>query len=284
VINYARTTAYQYKAYAYDCIASPAPSPTGTIVELNFDNLEYQANWEKLLARFFAFNEPAPVVPPGDPAIGPSAAYARNAAVSPSVRNTELNGRLSLLPVKIDATSPAGNLNNQFRTELIFEIFNENENGFTGTQKCICCWDSALFENYGAGALRGVVSSPENFRAETLMTDFGYAIIDAPGPAIIGSDNCQRPADNDNIGPDDPGSGPSVAAPLVGIQTTVSRWGSESFSEDGAELTGVGAADTTGFITHRVSNALAQDEEDQGSDNSDGAPVPTPTKANSKKK
>lgn len=54
-------------------------------------------------------------------------------------------------------------------TKAKFDIWNENERRFSGTERCVSCWDQSLLSRYG---------HPNHFRRETLHTDKARARID----------------------------------------------------------------------------------------------------------
>jgi hypothetical protein len=83
-----------------------------------------------------------------------------------------VNTDLTLFPVSVDLrqdnTGPV-------TTKANFDIWNMNEFKFSGTERCITCWDQALLSNY---------DPPNHFLGVNLQTDKGKARIDGLGSAI----------------------------------------------------------------------------------------------------
>ncbi len=97
-----------------------------------------------------------------------------------------------------------------------FDIFNENEVRFGGTERCIFSWDERLISRYTDG-LGGVTNF---FLRPNLQTDFGYALIDGQRSVVV-------------CGPD------SVEAPLLGTAFRYVEVGGE-LDLAGYTLQGVG--------------------------------------------
>lgn len=71
-----------------------------------------------------------------------------------------------------------------------FDIFNENEVRFGGTERCIFSWDERLISRYTDG-LGGVTNF---FLRPNLQTDFGYALIDGQRSVVVcGPDSVEAP-------------------------------------------------------------------------------------------
>jgi hypothetical protein len=73
---------------------------------------------------------------------------------------------LTLLPANNDLRQDG---DGPVTTKAKFDIFNENEVRFSGTQRCITCWDQTLLSDY---------DSPNHFLIENIHTDRGRARID----------------------------------------------------------------------------------------------------------
>ena len=76
-----------------------------------------------------------------------------------------LDTDLTLLPMLIDVRQDAIPIG----TKAHFDIWNEEEVGFSGTMRCIGCWDQTLLGNY---------ELPNQFMIGTIHTDKGKARID----------------------------------------------------------------------------------------------------------
>ena len=79
---------------------------------------------------------------------------------------------LTLMPVDMDLRQDT---NGPVSTKAKFDIWNANEVRFSGTRRCITCWDQTLLRNYGA---------PNHFLIENLQTDVGKARIDGLGSTV----------------------------------------------------------------------------------------------------
>lgn len=95
----------------------------------------------------------------------------------------ELDTDLTLLPMRLnlkqDSPGPV-------KTKAIFDIWNSNEIRFSGTHRCVSCWDQTLLSLYGEIANPQSADNPNHFLLDILQTDKGKARIDAEG-----SDVCQ---------------------------------------------------------------------------------------------
>jgi hypothetical protein len=121
---------------------------------------------------------------------------------------------LTLLPVTVDLRQ---NNDGPVTTKADFDIRNQWEAQFSGTHRCITCWDQTLLGNY---------DSPNHFPVEFLQTDHGSARIN--GEAAEGE--C-------------PGS---VEAALLGVAARLlSHDDSNGFSAAGTNLTGMGFMSAT---------------------------------------
>jgi len=100
------------------------------------------------------------------------------------------SGELALLPASIDLRQDN---DGPTLTKAKFDIWNQNEVRFSGTEKCVACWDQELLSTY---------SFSNHFLLRNLHTDKGRARIDGvASPAV-----CAHP---DLM--------PSVNVPLLGV-------------------------------------------------------------------
>lgn len=83
--------------------------------------------------------------------------------------DTELTLHAALWDVRQDNIGPP-------LTKADIEIFNEFESKFSGTRRCICCWDSTLIGSYAR-----TVAVPNHFLRSRLGTDKGSARISGEG-------------------------------------------------------------------------------------------------------
>ncbi len=97
-------------------------------------------------------------------------------------------------------------------TKAKFDIWNENEVKLSGTERCLCEWDSQWL---------GLYNPPNHFLRTYLTTDKGKARIDGiTSPVVCGDD--------------------SVDAPLLGISTTAVYFFSGKLEKATKELVGMG--------------------------------------------
>jgi len=209
VISYARSWAYEYAPWAYqtrcveqgeqplDCTLFDANGTccTASVIpgNLDLDGFQYDFNPERLLLDFFSVN---------------AGAYGAGST---------LNTDLVLMPASADLRQDTAG---PVKTKAHFDIWNQNEIRFSGTTRCISCWDSTLLSQYGP---------PGHFMRATLQTDKGKARIDGQASTV-----CPE----------------SVDAALLGIAVKIVR-----FSPDRAEFAGsplVGQGLESGRIRYDV--------------------------------
>ena len=103
-------------------------------------------------------------------------------------------------------------------TKAKFDIWNQNEDGFSGTTRCITCWDQTLLSNY---------ELPNHFMMSTIHTDKGKARIDG-----IFSTMC----------PD------SIEAPLLGVAAKILAFSGTANGRAYSGMTLVGQGEEAGYI------------------------------------
>ncbi len=164
IVNYRLGSAWEYNVWAYqarcgetgepllDCLAgdgagtccSAEPVPG----KLRLDGFQYDINFDELLMDFYAS--------------GSTGFSSTNVGV---MVDTDLTLHSMDVDVRQDGEGP-------ILTKAEFEIFNENESKFSGTRRCICCWDQTLLSNYVR-----TVAVPNHFLRSKLGTNKGYARI-----------------------------------------------------------------------------------------------------------
>jgi hypothetical protein len=88
------------------------------------------------------------------------------AVVGPMCCPVRMDGELALLPGNLDLRQETSG---PVTTKARFDIWNQNEVRFSGTERCVTCWDQELLSRYDA---------PNHFRLPSLHTDKGRARID----------------------------------------------------------------------------------------------------------
>ena len=144
IVNYEQGEAWEYAAYSFPVVEDvPNGAAVGTPGIIQLDGNEYDSPFAKLLLDFFA-----------------SGATAFSGANNLVTHDTDL----TLLIVNHDFTD---NGTGPYSTKAKFEIWNENEVGFSGMEYCVMKWDESLLSNRGG-----------HFLVENLQTDKGRARID----------------------------------------------------------------------------------------------------------
>ncbi len=171
IVHYGDASAWEYNAYAaqttclaqgerpLDCIEFDANGTCceATVIpgQMDLDTFQYDVAFDKLLMSF---------VPSGSD------------AVSGSLASVQVDTDLTLHPVDQDFRS---NADYPFTTSAKFDIWNMSENRFSGTKRCITCWDQTLLSDYDA---------PNHFLLQTLQSDKGKARIDG----VVDAQSCGR--------------------------------------------------------------------------------------------
>ena len=69
-------------------------------------------------------------------------------------------------------------------TKAKFDIWNQNEVRFSGTERCITCWDQRLLSVYTLSGDPTIPPGPNHFLVSSLQTDKGKARIDGIGSVL----------------------------------------------------------------------------------------------------
>ncbi len=166
IVNYRLGSAWEYNAWAYQArcgVTGEALRDCTQYAELNYgcldsavipgrldmDGYQYDSNFDELLLDFYAS--------------GSTGLSSIDVGV---MVDTDLTLHSMDVDVRQDGEGP-------ILTKAEFEIFNENESKFSGTRRCICCWDQTLLSNYVR-----TVAVPNHFLRSKLGTNKGYARID----------------------------------------------------------------------------------------------------------
>ena len=175
VVSYADQAAWEYNAYAFQASAELGLWTNDAPGEFLLDGGEYEVCFDKLLLDFYAVGSPA---------------------FSQGATAVMLDTDLTLFPVMADLRQDN---DGPLTTKAKFDIWNQNEDGFSGTTRCITCWDQTLLSNY---------ELPNHFMMSTIHTDKGKARIDG-----IFSTVCPESVDAPLLG---------VAAKLLGFSGAAS--------------------------------------------------------------
>jgi hypothetical protein len=220
VVDYQRQAAWEYNAYAFqvhsvergELVLAEGADPA--MLELNGD--VYDSPFDQLLLDFYAYDPDRTPAEPGpfDQANGPGGAY----------WFAEVRTDLTLLPLDIDLTQESPG---PTTTKANFDIWNMNEWKFSGTHRCVTCWDQEWLDWYDA---------PNHFLRDNLQTNKGKARIDG-----IASLVCPGTPDRETGA-----ARPSVETPLLGLAMKQIRFAKAPvFAKAGMNLVGMGTQDAT---------------------------------------
>jgi hypothetical protein len=191
VVDYEVGAAWEYNACAFP-IVDPSVAhgeSSGTPGVLNLDGDEYVQAFDLLLMNFIATGSPAFTGP----------------------RVVTANTDLTLLPISADLRQET---DGPVFTKAHIDVWNENEVKFSGSHRCIACWDQTLLSDY---------ELPNHFLLQHLQTDMGKARIDGLASAL-----CPE----------------SEQAALIGISATHLRFdGGDDYDIAGEALHGMGYQD-----------------------------------------
>ncbi|MHC5005086.1 MAG: hypothetical protein ACYTJ0_18410 [Planctomycetota bacterium] len=149
LINYRDSYAWEYNACAFQTANSGLPNGAklGTPGVLMLDGTEFAPVADVLIMDFYA--------------AGSTPFGAGDAPVE-----IEAQTDLTLHPADVDLRQET---DGPVTTKASFNIWNQNEVKFSGTDRCITCWDQTLLRDYDI---------PNHFLRENLQTDKGRARID----------------------------------------------------------------------------------------------------------
>ncbi len=151
IVDYENGTAWEYNAYAFAVVndAIPNGGVTGSEGILNLNGVEYAFGFEKLLLDFFA-----------------SGSLAFSGGGRMVSHDTDLTLLIVTNDLRQETTGPR-------TTKAKFEIWNQNEVGFSGMEYCITKWDENLLSAKGG-----------HFLIQNLQTDKGRARISGLQSAV----------------------------------------------------------------------------------------------------
>jgi hypothetical protein len=184
-----------YEAEGFRALAGAHGQTLPTPGELHLDGIEYETAFSRLLLNFTAAGDV--------PLFGDD-------------RLTRVDTALTLLPLSQDSRQDH---EGPITTKAKFDITNMDEINFSGTTRCITCWDQTLLTAY---------DPPNHFLLENLHTEVGQTTIDGiASPAVCGDD--------------------SVAAALVGVAVRIVSFPATAHTADWTGDGVVNVADHAGF-------------------------------------
>jgi len=189
VVNYANGTAWEYNAMAFQAHGVAHNEFLPTPGELVLDGFEYDVCPDELLLDFYGSG---------------SFALSNGEVGTPGSVAVTNDTDLTLMPMFIDLRQDN---DGPTTTKVEVEVWNEFESKFSGTRRCITCWDQTLLSNYVRS-----FAIPNYFLRETLRTDKGKARIDG-----LQSIECEIDEDDEEMH----FKRLSHDAPLLGLSTKV---------------------------------------------------------------
>ncbi len=192
IVNYANGDAWEYNAYAFQAIAG---SNNGQVLnstgELYLNGSMYDYGFNRLVLEYIASG---------------STAFSGGGQVV--THDTELALMILDQDLRQDYEGP-------FQTKARFEIWNENETSFSGSEYCFTKWDQSLLSSKG-----------RHFLVGNLQTNRGRARIDGIASPVV----C--------------GQG-SRAYSLLGVAAKILTFSSGDVATAGTNLVGVGTESAT---------------------------------------
>lgn len=150
LVNYRFAAAAEYNAYAFQAHSVDEGDVVGTPGTLELNGVDYDYAYDKLLMDFYCTF------------LTDTRARGLNLAF---LIDTDITLHSVSADLRQDTDGP-------ITTKAKFDLWNENEVRFSGTEKCITCWDQTLVRNYPA---------PNHMLCENLQTLKGKARIDGMG-------------------------------------------------------------------------------------------------------
>jgi hypothetical protein len=201
VVSYADGTSWEYGAWSFAEVSGAAhgmPTNDPDVGHLKLNGLEYARGYELLLLDFYAVG---------------SAAFSGPSLVT-------IDTDLTLHPLSADLRQETAG---PVTTKASFDIWNMNEVKFSGTDRCITCWDQTLLGSYAV---------PNHFLIQNLQTSKGKARIDG-----LASQLCNVDVDGDGV--DDI---VSEASSLLGVSAKLLTFdgGAAGRAASGTTLIGMG--------------------------------------------
>ena len=150
VLDYQYGTAWEYNAWAFQSYSAEHGEPTGDAGLLSLDGVEFDAPYANLILDFYASG---------------------STALSGGHQTVQVDTDLTVHAVSADLRQDnCGPL----LTKIVADIWNENESKFSGTRRCVCCWDQTMLSEWVRTA-----AVPNHFLRSMLGTDKGKARLDA---------------------------------------------------------------------------------------------------------
>jgi hypothetical protein len=165
IVNYENGTAWEYNAWSAQARCGAHGEPLLDCIEhddngvccdaevipgnLDLDGFQYDIAFDELILDFY----------------GTGSTVFSGGGVTASV-NTDLTVHAVSADLRQDGCGPV-------LTKVEAEIWNEFESKFSGTRRCVCCWDQTMLSDWSRSEV-----IPNHFRRSALRTDKGKARLD----------------------------------------------------------------------------------------------------------
>lgn len=146
IVNYRNGTAWEYNAWAFQARIGIQGEQIGAPGELRLDGGMYDWPFSTLLLDFYG--------------TGSTALSGGNQTVTV---DTDLTVHAVTADLRQDGCGPV-------LTKIEASIWNEFETKFSGTRRCVCCWDQTMLSNWVRSS-----AIPNHFKRTALRTDKGKA-------------------------------------------------------------------------------------------------------------
>jgi len=150
LVNYVNGTAWEYNAWAFQARTGQHSLPVSDADDVVFlDGFTFDAPYASLILDFYASG--STVLSGGGQSV---------------MVDTDLTLHAVSADFRQDGCGPV-------LTKVEAQIWNENESKFSGTRRCICCWDQTMLSDWVRSAI-----VPNHFMRDALRTDKGKARLD----------------------------------------------------------------------------------------------------------
>jgi len=241
IVDYEHGQAWEYNGWSFRAfglhkelvadatwVETPHGAPLGTPNELKLDGYEYEAGYEELIFDFYR--------------TGSVALSSDNETV---MLDTDLTVHALGADLRQDGCGP-------ILTKIVADIWDEGENKRSGTERCVCCWDQTMLQNWASNTnfFRNLGTDKGKARLrsdDSILCD--VRALDLCGEtALIKRYFCERPV------PPIAGGGPvfpgfSEIASVLGLATKFLAFSpSQKFASAGMNLVGAGDREATIWV------------------------------------
>lgn len=146
----------------------------------------------------------------------------------PTETDTDVRLMIADLDLRQDTAGP-------YTTKARFDVWNSNEVRFSGTQRCVTCWDEALISGYGPIANHLTLANLQTDKGKARIRNNGYNDDVSGTPPCVGRD------------------GPSVRTPLLGVAIAEHHFRGSPHVEMRSGVTLVGMGEQAARIQYDIS-------------------------------